>query len=192
MEFRLLGPFEVRIDATPQLIAGRGERALLALLALSPGEVVPVTALIDALWATGHLPQDPVNALQLRVSKLRRALSAWGAPDRVHRDGAGYRMAALWLDDGELAEDGAAPGDRADPEAGAALGLDVAHLGAAEVDRSGRVEPEARDDAQQRRLARAVRAEQRHHLAVVDDEVHPEEHLHGTVGEVDVTAGEQR
>jgi predicted ATPase/DNA-binding SARP family transcriptional activator len=94
MEFRLLGPFEVRIDATPQLIAGRGERALLALLALSPGEVVPVTALIDALWATGDLPQDPVNALQLRVSKLRRALSALGAPDRVHRDGAGYRLDA--------------------------------------------------------------------------------------------------
>ena len=25
MEFRLLGPFEVRVDATPQPLAGRGE-----------------------------------------------------------------------------------------------------------------------------------------------------------------------
>ncbi len=92
MEFRLLGPFEVRIGAVPQLVAGRGERALLALLALSPGEVVPVTTLIDAIWGTGDLPADPANALQLRVSKLRRALSALGAPDRVQRDGAGYRL----------------------------------------------------------------------------------------------------
>jgi predicted ATPase/DNA-binding SARP family transcriptional activator len=92
MEFRLLGPFEVRIGAVPQLVAGRGERALLALLALSPGEVVPVTTLIDAIWGAGDHPQDPANALQLRVSKLRRALSALGAPDRVQRDGAGYRL----------------------------------------------------------------------------------------------------
>jgi DNA-binding SARP family transcriptional activator len=75
MEYRLLGPFEVRVDATPQPLAGRGERALLALLALSPGKAVAITTLIDALWNPGDLPQDPANALQLRVSKLRRALS---------------------------------------------------------------------------------------------------------------------
>ena len=94
MEFRLLGPFEVRVDATPQPLAGRGERALLALLALSPGKAVPITTLIDALWNPGDLPHDPANALQLRVSKLRRALSGLGASELVHRDGAGYRLGA--------------------------------------------------------------------------------------------------
>ena len=94
MEFRLLGPFEVRVDATPQPLAGRGERALLALLALSPGKAVAITTLIDALWNPGDLPQDPANALQLRVSKLRRALSGLGASELVHRDGAGYRLGA--------------------------------------------------------------------------------------------------
>jgi DNA-binding SARP family transcriptional activator len=94
MEFRLLGPFEVRVDATPQPLAGRGERALLALLALSPGKAVAITTLIDALWNPGDLPHDPANALQLRVSKLRRALSGLGASELVHRDGAGYRLGA--------------------------------------------------------------------------------------------------
>ena len=94
MEFRLLGPFEVRVDATPQPLAGRGERALLALLALSPGKAVAITTLIDALWNPGDLPHDPANALQLRVSKLRRALGGLGASELVHRDGAGYRLGA--------------------------------------------------------------------------------------------------
>ena len=40
MELRLLGPFDVLVDAAPHQVAGRGERALLALLALSPGKVV--------------------------------------------------------------------------------------------------------------------------------------------------------
>ncbi len=66
------------LPAKPQPLAGRGERALLALLALSPGKAVAITTLIDALWNPGDLPHDPANALQLRVSKLRRALSGLG------------------------------------------------------------------------------------------------------------------
>src|SRR3954452_1399082 len=92
MEIRLLGPVEVRNGSARQAPAGRGERALLALLALSPGQVVATTTLIDALWDPEGLPDDPGNALQLRVSKLRRALAALGAADLLGRDGAGYRL----------------------------------------------------------------------------------------------------
>src|SRR3954466_9708357 len=92
MEIRLLGPVEVRNGADRQAPAGRGERALLALLALSPGQVVATTTLIDALWEPDGLPDDPGNALQLRVSKLRRVLAVLGAPDVIDRDGAGYRL----------------------------------------------------------------------------------------------------
>src|SRR2546429_560789 len=77
MEFQLLEPFEVRVDATPQPLAGRGERALLALLALSPGKAVAITTLIDALWNPGDLPHDPANALQLRVSSCAGRSAAW-------------------------------------------------------------------------------------------------------------------
>src|SRR4051794_15165785 len=92
MEIRLLGPVEVINGSDRQAPAGRGERALLALLALSPGQVVATTTLIDALWDPDGLPDDPGNALQLRVSKLRRVLAALGAPDVIGRDGAGYRL----------------------------------------------------------------------------------------------------
>ena len=92
MHVLLLGPFEVVTDLGQRRLPGRGERALLALLALSVGRVVPTSALVDALWSSGELPVDPGNALHVRVSKLRRALAAIDAPDLVHRDGSGYRL----------------------------------------------------------------------------------------------------
>jgi DNA-binding SARP family transcriptional activator len=92
MELLLLGPFEVDTALGRQRLAGRGERALLAMLALSAGQVVPVDALLEALWTPEQLPTDPGNALQLRVSKLRRALALMGFADAVVRDGSGYRL----------------------------------------------------------------------------------------------------
>src|SRR3954452_11164867 len=93
MQVRLLGPFEVVLDDVVQPLPGRGERAVLALLALSAGRVVATSSLIEQLWSSADLPGDPVNALQLRVSKLRRAVAAMGGGDRVVRDGPGYRLA---------------------------------------------------------------------------------------------------
>ncbi len=72
-------------------LPGTAERALLAQLLLSPGRTIPASLLIDQLWAESTLPVDPVNALQIRVSKLRRSLRASGAPDVVSREGVGYR-----------------------------------------------------------------------------------------------------
>lgn len=90
--FGLLGPFEARVDGEPLAIPGAAERALLTLLLLSPGRAIPATSLIDRLWAGSTLPADPMNALQLRVSKLRRALAVAG-PGMVLREGVGYRVA---------------------------------------------------------------------------------------------------
>ena len=52
---------------------GAAERALLVQLLLSPGRTIPATLLVDRLWSESSLPVDPMNALQIRVSKLRRA-----------------------------------------------------------------------------------------------------------------------
>src|SRR5918996_3394964 len=82
MEIRVLGPVEVVIDGQVRSLPGAGERELLALLALSTGRVVPVPTLVDALWGE-DLPANPDNALQVRVSKLRRALAALGLPSEV-------------------------------------------------------------------------------------------------------------
>ena len=92
MHVRLLGPFEMVVDSGRVRLAGRGERALIAVLALSRGRVVGAATLIEQLWSDGDQPVDPVNALQTRVSKLRRALAAAGAGHLVSRQGGGYRL----------------------------------------------------------------------------------------------------
>src|SRR4051794_41574309 len=92
MHLHLLGPFEMVVDSGPVRLAGRGERAVVTLLGLSPGRVVADTTLIEQLWSDGDQPVDPVNALQIRVSKVRRALTALGAGQLLTRHGAGYRL----------------------------------------------------------------------------------------------------
>jgi predicted ATPase/DNA-binding SARP family transcriptional activator len=89
VEFRLLGPLGITSGDQPLALPGAAERALLALLLLSPRRMVTASTLIDRLWGEDNFPADPSNALQLRVSKLRRALA--GTDAAVVRDGVGYR-----------------------------------------------------------------------------------------------------
>ena len=91
LRFRLLGPMEIDFDGKALPLPGSAERALLAQLLLSPGRTIPASMLIDRLWAESTLPVDPTNALQIRVSKLRRSLRANQTPDLVIREGVGYR-----------------------------------------------------------------------------------------------------
>ena len=65
-------------DGRPLELGGAQPKLLLALLALEPGWVVGVERLVDAIWGE-RLPAEPVNALQVIVSRLRRVL----APDQV-------------------------------------------------------------------------------------------------------------
>lgn len=90
VDFRLLGSMQLRVDAVPATLPGAAERGLLALLLLSAGRTVTATSLIDRLWTESALPTDPLNALQLRVSKLRRALATHGV-DLISREASGYR-----------------------------------------------------------------------------------------------------
>jgi DNA-binding SARP family transcriptional activator len=78
MELRVLGPLEVLRDGEPVRIPGAKERALLALLVIHRGQVVSTDQLIDQLWGE-DLPDNPANALQAVVSRLRRVLDG----DRV-------------------------------------------------------------------------------------------------------------
>lgn len=91
VRFGLLGPFEVRVDDRSVAISSAAERTLLTLLLLSPGRSVSATSLIDRLWAEETLPVDPMNALQLRISKLRRTLAAHTLPT-LERENQGYRL----------------------------------------------------------------------------------------------------
>lgn len=89
-EIRLLGPLQVISDGgvvvTP---AGMKERTLLAVLALSTGDPVSPDRLVDVLWGDDP-PGNPANALQARVSALRRSLRS---AEVVVRTPAGYVLA---------------------------------------------------------------------------------------------------
>jgi DNA-binding SARP family transcriptional activator len=73
MEFRILGPLEVEDHGRAIAIGGPKQRALLALLLLTPNQPVSVDRLIDALWASDP-PAAAANALQYHVSQLRKQL----------------------------------------------------------------------------------------------------------------------
>ena len=90
----VLGPLEVTDPAgRPVRVGGHRVRALLILLALDAGRVVPAHALIERLWGEDR-PADAANALQSLVSRLRVALRQAGVPDRVLESSpAGYRLA---------------------------------------------------------------------------------------------------
>jgi predicted ATPase/DNA-binding SARP family transcriptional activator len=86
----MLGPLEVRTgdDSGSVLdVGGSRLRALLIMLALRPGQLVPASQLIDGLWA-GQAPAGAANALQALVSRLRRALPGAVIESRP----AGYQL----------------------------------------------------------------------------------------------------
>jgi predicted ATPase/DNA-binding SARP family transcriptional activator len=93
LEIRLLGPFEALVGGRPAEVTGPKRHALLALLALRGGRMVPVEVLVDALWGA-QVPAAPRNALQHHVSRLRAALGAASiaaAPD-------GYALVGATVD----------------------------------------------------------------------------------------------
>ena len=89
MRVALLGGLEVCDDDERGIaIAGAKLRALLAMLALHVGRVVPADQLIDSLWGEAP-PAGARNSLQGMVSKLRRVL---GSGDLVAMRGSGYAL----------------------------------------------------------------------------------------------------
>ncbi|GAA3439622.1 AfsR/SARP family transcriptional regulator [Kutzneria kofuensis] len=87
MRFRLLGPVCVLSGDTTVEVSGRKPRALLAVLALDAGRVVPADTLIDVLW--GENPPGSARAgVHSYVSTLRRTLGE----GTIQRRPAGYEL----------------------------------------------------------------------------------------------------
>jgi DNA-binding SARP family transcriptional activator/tetratricopeptide (TPR) repeat protein len=88
MEFRLLGPVEVLDDSGPLALGGAKARILLSALLLTPGRVVSVERLIEAIW--DEEPPATARALiQTHVSALRRVLGPTG-PEVIQTRPTGY------------------------------------------------------------------------------------------------------
>src|SRR5919108_6010284 len=88
VEFRILGPLEVRRDLAALPLGGRKQRALLAALLLHPNESVSAERLAIALWGD-DAPAGAVKTVQVHVSRLRKAL---GNGNIVTTTPAGYRL----------------------------------------------------------------------------------------------------
>ncbi|WP_406673955.1 BTAD domain-containing putative transcriptional regulator [Nonomuraea sp. N2-4H] len=89
MQFRVLGPLDVRTDAgEPVSVGGPRPRALLALLLLDAGRLVSLERLIDGQYGE-RPPSGAANAVQAQVSRLRRRLPS----GLIESHGSGYRLA---------------------------------------------------------------------------------------------------
>jgi DNA-binding SARP family transcriptional activator/tetratricopeptide (TPR) repeat protein len=87
---RLLGPVEIVDGGSGLRPRGPQSRLLLALLALSAGQVVPVGDLVDALW-DDRPPPSARASVQILLTRLRKTLA--GVPEcAIERYGDGYRM----------------------------------------------------------------------------------------------------
>jgi DNA-binding SARP family transcriptional activator len=73
MDFRILGPLEVRDRGRQIELRRQKQRALLAVLLLRAGETVSSDVLIDALWGE-QPPRTARAAVQNYVAQLRQAL----------------------------------------------------------------------------------------------------------------------
>ena len=89
LEFRILGPLEVWDGENAVELSGQRQRAVLALLAIHVGEVVPSERLITYLWGESP-PPTAATSLQNAVSQLRKALGA----DVVETRAPGYALRA--------------------------------------------------------------------------------------------------
>jgi DNA-binding SARP family transcriptional activator/class 3 adenylate cyclase len=88
LTIRLLGPLDVERGGEVVAVAGQKQRAVLALLALHAGEVLPTEMLIDRLWGENP-PRTAPTSLQNAISHLRKVLGAGSVVTRPR----GYALA---------------------------------------------------------------------------------------------------
>src|SRR5215472_15999893 len=91
MEFRILGPLEVAEGDRQLQAGGTRERALLAILVIHAGEVVAADRLIEELWGS-DIPGNPSNALQVVVSRVRKAIEDPPGAGRLVTRKPGYLL----------------------------------------------------------------------------------------------------
>jgi DNA-binding SARP family transcriptional activator len=96
MQVRLLGPVDVLVDGAARPVRGLRRIAVLAMLALYPGEIVSIDRLVDAVWGDAP-PSTALNTVQSHVSHLRQVLGS--------RTAIGSRPPGYLLDVGADATD---------------------------------------------------------------------------------------
>jgi predicted ATPase/DNA-binding SARP family transcriptional activator len=116
ISFAVLGPLEVRLSGTVVPLPAGTRRSLLATLLLTPGRVLPVERLVDAVWREDP-PADARGSVQTNVARLRRSLGVAGRLLRTQDPGyvldapKGSRDVDLFVDLTAAARSALAAGD---------------------------------------------------------------------------------
>jgi DNA-binding SARP family transcriptional activator len=87
VEFRVLGPLEIRVNGRLIAIPAPKQRALIAMLLVHANEIVSTRRIIENLW-NGEAPATARNTVQTLVLRVRRKLPE---DSLIHRDG-GYLL----------------------------------------------------------------------------------------------------
>ena len=94
MEYRILGPVEVRDPGGTELkLGGAIQQRILATLILEANRSVSLGRLAEAAWGA-DAPAGARRLVQNRVGALRTVLAAVGAADAIITTSQGYRLAA--------------------------------------------------------------------------------------------------
>lgn len=93
VELGVLGPLQVRQGGASVVIPGAKPRAILTMLGLHCGSVVPADTLVELLWGQDP-PRTAAKALQTHISSLRRTLG----DGFVLTQGAGWVLAESEVD----------------------------------------------------------------------------------------------
>ena len=91
VDFHILGPLEALRDGRPVALGGSKQRALLAVLLLHVNEPLSTERLIDELWGD-RPPATATKALQVHVTRLRKALTVGDAAGVVATRERGYEL----------------------------------------------------------------------------------------------------
>ena len=86
MDFRILGPLEVRDEPGAVTLGGARPRAVLAMLLLNANQPVSADRLATALWGEDQ-PSGAAKNVHVNISRLRKAL---GGEDLLTTTPAGY------------------------------------------------------------------------------------------------------
>ncbi|MFI7048570.1 AfsR/SARP family transcriptional regulator [Streptosporangium sandarakinum] len=97
VEFRLLGPLEVRVDGISHRLGGPRQERLLAALLLNPDRLVTMDVLIDVLWEENP-PDTARRQLHNAINLLRRGLNSAHSLLFTERHGYGIRASEAFFD----------------------------------------------------------------------------------------------
>jgi basic membrane lipoprotein Med (substrate-binding protein (PBP1-ABC) superfamily)/DNA-binding SARP family transcriptional activator len=91
--FRVLGTMEAGADGAAAELGPPKQRAVLAILLMHVGEIVPTERLIDLLWGD-RPPRTAAHSIQIYVSELRKALEPFAAGGTIGTRPPGYVLEA--------------------------------------------------------------------------------------------------